>query len=215
MNQTRVEGLDVSAFTVPTDAPESDGTLEWTTTTIVVVHASAADATGLGYSYADTAAADLIRSQLADVVSGRSAMDVEGCYVAMMQSVRNVGRQGVAASAISAVDVALWDLKARLLQLPLVSLIGASREEVPIYGSGGFTSYSNERLQLQLGGWAAEGLPAVKMKVGRDAAGDRERVRLAREAVGPCAQLFVDANGAYDRKLALAQADAFAACDVC
>jgi L-alanine-DL-glutamate epimerase-like enolase superfamily enzyme len=215
MNQTTVKRLDVSAFTVPTDAPESDGTLEGAATTMVVVHASAADATGLGYTYADPAAAGLIRSTLADVVRGRSAMDVEGSYVAMMQSVRNLGRQGITASAISAVDVALWDLKARLLELPLVSLIGAARDEVSIYGSGGFTSYSNDRLQLQLGGWAAEGIPAVKMKVGRDAAADRERVRLAREAIGPDAQLFVDANGAYDRKQALAQADAFAAFDVC
>jgi L-alanine-DL-glutamate epimerase-like enolase superfamily enzyme len=215
MNQMTVKRLDVAAFTVPTDAPESDGTLEWTATTMVVVHASAADATGLGYTYADTAAADLIRSKLADVVRGRSAMDVEGSYVAMMQSVRNLGRQGVAASAISAVDVALWDLKARLLELPLVSLLGAARDDVSIYGSGGFTSYLNERLQLQLGGWAAEGIPAVKMKVGRDAGADRERVRLAREAIGPGAQLFVDANGAYDRKQALAQAEAFAPFDVC
>jgi L-alanine-DL-glutamate epimerase-like enolase superfamily enzyme len=142
-------------------------------------------------------------------------MDVEGSYVAMMQSVRNLGRQGVAASAISAVDVALWDLKARLLELPLVSLLGAARDDVSIYGRGGFTSYLNERLQLQLGGWAAEGIPAVKMKVGRDAGADRERVRLAREAIGPGAQLFVDANGAYDRKQALAQAEAFAPFDVC
>ncbi len=206
-----LERLEVAAFTIPTDAPESDGTLEWDRTTAVVVHASAGDAIGLGYTYSDRAAAGVIASLLSDVVAGRDAMDVEGSYVAMMQAVRNVGRQGIAASAISAVDVALWDLKARLLNLPLVALLGAARDAVPIYGSGGFTSYSNDRLQRQLGDWAARGIDAVKMKIGRDAALDRDRVALARQAIGPDVQLFVDANGAYDRKLALAQAEAFAA----
>jgi len=205
-----VDRIEAGAFTVPTDAPESDGTLEWDTTTMIVVHASGGGATGIGYSYTDRAAADLISSKLADVVRQRDVMDVEGSYVAMMQAVRNVGRQGLAAAAISAVDIALWDLKARRLGLALVSLIGGVRDTVRIYGSGGFTSYSIERLQLQLGAWTRAGIPAVKMKVGRDAAADRDRVMRAREAIGPSAQLFVDANGAYDRKQALAQAAAFA-----
>jgi L-alanine-DL-glutamate epimerase-like enolase superfamily enzyme len=136
-------------------------------------------------------------------------MDVEAGYVAMMQAVRNLGRQGIAAAAISAVDIALWDLKARLLGVPLVSLIGAAHEAIPVYGSGGFVSYSVEQLQLQLAGWVAEGIGAVKMKIGRDPAGDRERVARAREAIGAAAALFVDANGAYDRKQALSQAEAF------
>jgi L-alanine-DL-glutamate epimerase-like enolase superfamily enzyme len=207
---TAVERIDVAAFTVPTDEPESDGTLEWDRTTLVVVHAASAGIIGLGYTYADTAAAGLVRSKLADVVKGRSAMDVEGAYVAMRHAVRNLGRDGIAATAISAVDVALWDLKARLLDVPLVSLLGGARDAVAIYGSGGFTSYSVAQLQRQLAGWAEEGIGAVKMKVGRDAAADRRRVSLAREAIGAGTQLFVDANGAYDRKQAVAQAHAFA-----
>jgi L-alanine-DL-glutamate epimerase-like enolase superfamily enzyme len=205
-----VASVDVSAFIIPTDLPESDGTLEWNSTTLIVVQASGDGRTGVGYTYGDRAAASLVRTKLAEIVVGADAMNVETSYVAMMQAVRNLGRQGVAATAISAVDVALWDLKARLLDLPLVSLLGAVREAVPVYGSGGFTSYSAEQLQLQLGGWVAEGIGAVKMKVGRDAAADRHRVALARDAIGPDAQLFVDANGAYDRKRALAQAEAFA-----
>jgi L-alanine-DL-glutamate epimerase-like enolase superfamily enzyme len=105
-------------------------------------------------------------------------------------------------------DFALWDLKARLLGLPLLALLGKVRNAVPIYGSGGFTSYSNEQLRDQLGSWVAEGIPRVKMKIGRDARADVERVRVAREAIGN-AELFVDANGAYSRKQALAQADKF------
>ncbi len=72
----------------------------------------------------------------------------------MVGAVRNAGRPGIAATAISAVDVALWDLKARLAGLPLARLLGQERDEVPIYGSGGFTSYSDDRLVEQLWvGW--------------------------------------------------------------
>jgi L-alanine-DL-glutamate epimerase-like enolase superfamily enzyme len=201
----------VAAFTVPTDAPESDGTLEWDSTTIVVVHASAGGITGLGYTYAHAAAADVVARTLVPVVAGRDAMDVRGSTTALARVVRNAGRPGIASTAVAALDAALWDLKARLLHLPLVSLIGGAREAIPLYGSGGFTSYTDARLAAQLGGWAAQGLRAVKMKIGRDEGDDRRRVRVARSAVGPDVGLFVDANGAYDRKQAIRQAEAFAA----
>jgi L-alanine-DL-glutamate epimerase-like enolase superfamily enzyme len=205
-----IDRIEVGAYTVPTDAPESDGTFEWHETTAIIVHARAGDAVGIGYSYAPIAAGDVIRSTLDGVVEGRDAMDVEGAYVAMRQAVRNIGRDGVAASAISAVDIALWDLKARLLGVSLASLIGAARDAIALYGSGGFTSYSDERLTEQLRGWVDAGLRAVKMKIGRDPSADRARVRLARQAIGDRAQLYVDANGAYTRKQALAQAERFA-----
>jgi L-alanine-DL-glutamate epimerase-like enolase superfamily enzyme len=211
---TTVDRLEAASYTIPTDAPESDGTFEWHETTAVVVQASAGGTRGLGYTYASGAAADVVRSSLAEVVTGRDAMDVEACYVAMRRAVRNIGRDGVSACAISAVDVALWDLKARLLGVSLVSLLGATRDAIPVYGSGGFTSYSLEWLTGQLSGWTESGIRAVKMKVGRDPAADRERVRAARQAIGPRPQLFVDANGAYRRKEALAQAERFREQDV-
>jgi L-alanine-DL-glutamate epimerase-like enolase superfamily enzyme len=205
-----IERLDVAAYTVPTDRPESDGTLEWDSTTIVVVEAAAGTERGLGYTYSDASAAQLIERRLRRVIEGGDAMAVAAAWDAMIASVRNVGRPGIAACAISAVDVALWDLKARLLELPLVRLLGATREAVPVYGSGGFTSYSTDELAEQLAGWVAAGIPRVKMKVGRHPDDDVERVRAAREAIGPDAELFVDANGAYGRKQALAFAEAFA-----
>jgi L-alanine-DL-glutamate epimerase-like enolase superfamily enzyme len=204
-----ISKVEVAAYTIPTDAPESDGTLSWDRTTIVIVHVTAGGVTGIGYTYADASAARLIATMLADVVKARRAMDTEASYVAMMQAVRNVGRQGIAASAISAVDVALWDLKARLLGVPLVSLIGGVRDGIRVYGSGGFTSYSREQLQAQLGGWVAAGITAVKMKIGRHRLRDRERIAQAREAIGPDAEIFVDANGAYAPKQALAEAERF------
>jgi L-alanine-DL-glutamate epimerase-like enolase superfamily enzyme len=125
--------------------------------------------------------------------------------------VRNVGRPGIATDAISALDAALWDLKARLFGVPLATLLGTARTSVPVYGSGGFTSYTVDQLREQLGGWVAAGIARVKMKVGRDPANDPARVHAAREAIGPAAELFVDANGAYTRKQALDMAARFGA----
>jgi len=153
-----------------------------------------------------------VHDQLAAVVTGHDALQTAARHADMVAAVRNLGHRGIAAMAISAVDAALWDLKGRLLGLPLVQLLGgAARDAIPAYGSGGFTSCDDAQLQRQLGEWAAQGLRFVKMKVGRDPARDVERVRAAREAVGHGVALFVDANGGYTRKQALAMAERFAA----
>ncbi len=205
-----IEGLDVACYTIPTDAPESDGTLEWDSTTIVVVEAHAGGETGLGYTYASKAAAELVDEKLRDVVEGADALSVRSTWLRMGEVLRNAGRPGVGAMAVSAVDTALWDLKARLLDLPLVTLLDAAHEGVPVYGSGGFCSYSLQRLQEQLGGWVAEGIPRVKLKVGREPRNDPKRMDAVREAIGDETELYVDANGAYGRKQALAWAERYA-----
>ena len=207
---TVVDRVAVSVYTIPTDHPEADGTFSWNSTTMVLVEASAGDETGLGYSYTHRAAASLIEHTLADVVLGRSALDVDGAWDAMLYAIRNLGRPGIVSSAIAAVDIALWDLKARALGVPLVSLLGAVRDGAPVYGSGGFTSYSVRQLCQQLAGWVRQGIPRVKMKIGTEPHEDVDRVRAAREAIGATPELFVDANGAYDRKQALAFAREFA-----
>ncbi len=204
-----VTALKVSAFTIPTDAPEADGTYAWDRTTLVLVEAEAAGKHGLGYSYANVATAHLVQELLADVICGRDALAVPAAWEAMVRAVRNLGRPGICSMAIAAVDSCLWDLKARLLDLPLVSLLGAARPAAPIYGSGGFTSYSISRLQEQLSHWVSEGIPRVKMKIGTRPDDDLARVRAARQAIGEVPELFVDANGAYDRKQALVFAEAF------
>ena len=208
-----IAAVAVDAFTIPTDAPESDGTLEWNSTTMVLVRMDAAGRRGIGYSYADTATATLIRDKLAPLLVGRDAWSVNERWIDMTRAIRNLGRPGICSMAISALDTALWDLKAKLLGVALVDLLGAARGSIAAYGSGGFTSYSLERLREQLGGWAREGLTAVKLKVGRDAHADIQRVAAAREAIGD-ARLFVDANGAYTREQALEQAERFAEDDV-
>lgn len=209
MSSAALTGLKVSAYTIPTDFPESDGTYTWDRTTLVVVEAYAGQTWGLGYTYADVATAILIRTLLTEVVMGRDVMGVPGCWQAMVGAIRNLGRPGVSSMAVAAVDTALWDLKARLLGLPLVTLLGAVQPEVMIYGSGGFISYSEEQLQKQLRGWAEQNIKRVKVKIGRDAQDDIRRVRAARAAIGDEVALFVDANGAYNRKQALAMATFF------
>jgi L-alanine-DL-glutamate epimerase-like enolase superfamily enzyme len=205
-----IQKLEIAVFTIPTSSPESDGTYEWDSTTIVLVHAHAAGTTGLGYTYADTSTATLVRDKLTKVVVGLDALNVNHAWLKMIASIRNLGRPGIASMAISAVDTALWDLKAKILDVPLVRLFGQMREEIAIYGSGGFTSYSDRQLQHQFSAWQSQSITKFKMKVGRDAVADLHRVRVARECIGTDADLFVDANGGYSRKQSLAQAQKFA-----
>ncbi len=191
------------AYTVPTDKPESDGTFAWDKTTIVVVEVDAGGQTGLGYTYADKGVVDVIHGTLAETLEGRDAMDIPAAWQEMRRAVRNLGSSGIAACSISALDAALWDLKAKLLGLPLALLLGRMRDKVTIYGSGGFCSYTDAELAEQLGGWVErDGCTAVKMKVARDPSRDPQRVRAARAAIGD-AELFVDANGALSPRQAI------------
>ena len=217
MNSAPIEALTVSAYTVPTQQQpyESDGTLEWSATTMVLVQLRAQGTAGIGYTYADAAAAKIVDGMLRDVVEGADAFDIPAVYKRMIAKIRNNGRSGITAMAVSAVDIAFWDLKAKLLGVPACTLLGRARDRVPVYGSGGFTSYDDKQLTQQLGHWVHEmKIPRVKMKIGSDAAADPDRVRTARRAIGGDAQLFVDANGAYTVKQALHMAHALAECGV-
>jgi L-alanine-DL-glutamate epimerase-like enolase superfamily enzyme len=208
-----VERVDVSAYEIPVDGPggtETDGTLEWSSTTLVVVEVEAGGQSGLGFTYAHVAAAELVRSTLGDVVEGSDPFAVGETWLAMGRALRNAGRPGVGFMAASAVDVALWDLKAKLLDVALVDLLPRHRDATPIYGSGGFCNYPLERLQEQLGGWASEGVPRVKLKVSRNPHEDAKRLDAVRGEIGDDVDLYVDSNGALDRKEALAWAERFA-----
>jgi L-alanine-DL-glutamate epimerase-like enolase superfamily enzyme len=203
----RIDKICAAAYRIPTDRPEADGTLAWTSTTLVIIYVSAGNKRGMGFTYAHSSAVAVVRELLAPAISDRDCFDTIGCWMTMQRAVRNVGRSGIASCAISAVDLALWDLKAQMLSIPLAKLLGCCRSDVPVYGSGGFTSYSNEELHEQLRRWAkVDGCRFVKMKIGSDLERDVQRVEVARQAIGDC-PLFVDANGA----LVVQQALRFAA----
>ncbi len=210
MSDAPIRSVRAAAFTVPTEEPESDGTLQWDSVTLVVAEVDAGGHAGIGYTYTDRAAAALIEGVLAAAVTGCDALAVPGSWWAMVHAIRNLGWPGVSATAIAAVDVALWDLKAKLLGVAVADLAGRVREAVPVYGSGGLTSYSDQDLFRQLQGWVQQGIPRVKMKVGRDPKADLPRVRGARRVIGDQAELYVDANGAYSRQQALRMAREFA-----
>jgi L-alanine-DL-glutamate epimerase-like enolase superfamily enzyme len=206
-----IQAVKARAYTIPTDAPEADGTYAWHETTIVVVEIQAGGQSGLGYTYSPETIVALAEGPLAGALRGQDAFDIPRCHRLLVNQVRNMGRSGLAATAISALDAGLWDLKAKLLDLPLAALLGRARSDIPIYGSGGFTSYDDRQLTRQLSGWVErDGCRAVKMKIGSHPDDDLRRVNVAKEAIGE-ASLFVDANGAYSVKEALRVADAFAA----
>lgn len=210
-SEPKITETSATSFTVPTDTREADGTFAWDSTTLIVVEVKCEGATGLGYTYSHKTAAPLARELMKSHVEGESPFDTNALFSAIRKSQRNYGRDGIAAAALSAIDIALWDLKAKLLGRPLCSVLGQMREGAPVYGSGGFTTYSDAQLREQLGGWVGDGIPRVKMKIGTHPEDDLRRVKIAREAIGEGAELFVDANGAYSRKQALGFAERFAA----
>jgi L-alanine-DL-glutamate epimerase-like enolase superfamily enzyme len=207
LRHSAIDSVRVSAFTVPTEQPEADGTLQWDSTTVVVAEPSAGGVSGLGFTYGPEACATMLRELLVPAVAGTDAMDVPGAWLRMVRRIRNTGRPGVASMAIAAMDTALWDLKARLLELPLAVLLGRVRDSVPLYGSGGFTTYTEGRLREQLSDWRARGFERVKIKIGQDDGTrvdrDLRRVEFARDVIGDRVELFVDANGGYGGKQAV------------
>ena len=210
-----VDGVTAEVYEVPTDRPEADGTLAWSKTTLVLARVTGGGTTGLGYTYASGACKPLIEGELAAAVSGVCTLDTGAAWLAMARAVRNLGRQGLVSCAISAVDAALWDLKATLLDLPLSRLLGLVREEVPVYGSGGFTTYDEPAARAQLERWTGDlRIPRVKIKIGEswgtEPSRDLARIAFARSVIGPGAELYVDANGGYTRKQAVRMARAMA-----
>jgi L-alanine-DL-glutamate epimerase-like enolase superfamily enzyme len=203
-----VERLETCCFTIPTDQAESDGTLEWASTTILVVEAVGGGRRGLGWTYAPEAAESVVNELLAPRVVGQSLDDLGRLWLELGAAIRNAGRPGIAFCALSSVDLALWDLRARLLDVPLVTLLPAAHNRVPVYGSGGFCSYTDERLAEQLGGWVEQGCAGVKMKLGREPERDPHRLSVARDAIGD-AELMVDANGAFGVKEAIRWANRY------
>ena len=205
-----ITGGSIDLYTIPTDAPEADGTFSWDSTSMVLVQLECGSTRALGYTYADAGTAAVARKLLEEVVLGSNPFCHAATLQQMLRNIRNLGETGIAMMAVSAIDNAIWDLRARLLDIPLVSLLGQVRTGIPVYGSGGFTSYTDRQLSDQLGGWASNGFASVKMKIGTHPDKDPARVEVARMAIGDGCDLFVDANGAYTVTQAIELAQRFA-----
>jgi len=205
----QIDDLKVSAYAIPTDFPESDGTIEWNSTTLVLVELKAGGKTGIGYTYAAASTANFISDVLKEIVMEKNVFNINSITQQMIHAIRNQGQCGIAMMAVSAVDTALWDLKAKILDLPLCNLLGKAKDEILLYGSGGFTSYSDKQTQQQFENWADQGVKYFKMKIAREPAKDVARVKAARKAIGDDAELFVDANGGYNIKQATEKANEF------
>ena len=202
-----ISAVHAAAYDIPTETRESDGTDSWESTTLVVAEATAQGRAGLGWTYGPAVCADYIERSLAPLARGSDPLRVGAVFDRMVRAVRNDGRPGAIGYALSAVDAALWDLKARILGVSLAVLLGAIRGEAPLYWSGGFVDDPDDRLREQLEDCAqGQGVPRVKIKIGQDggrAVGrDLARIAIARESIGD-AELYVDANGAYSRKQAV------------
>jgi L-alanine-DL-glutamate epimerase-like enolase superfamily enzyme len=201
MSAAVIEHVSCEVRKFPTPEPEADGTYEWDATTAVVVQLSSGGAVGVGWTYSSPAAEAVVSHHLADAVRGRPVADVTAGWEQMHRAGRNFGTRGLWLQAMSAVDMAWWDLKARVLEVPLADLLGRCRDRVPVYGSGGFTTMDEEQLADQVAQWSSLGCRAMKIKIGeawgtridRDLARVRQLKFLSRDGV----QLMVDANGAY------------------
>ena len=213
-----IDAVSAAAYTIPTDQPEADGTFSWDSTTIVVVRAEGEGGEGLGWTYAPAAAVAVVHDLLAPAALGRPVERVEETWEAMVRAVRNAGRPGLVGMALSAVDIALWDLLGRVRGEALVDLWAGEPEPVLLYGSGGFTTYDDDTTRRQLEDWCGQGIGMVKIKIGESwgtkAERDLHRVDVARQTVGDDVALFVDANGAYDTRQALRLAEELAERDV-
>jgi L-alanine-DL-glutamate epimerase-like enolase superfamily enzyme len=205
-----ITGGAIGFYTIPTDGPEADGTFSWNSTSMVLVQLECGSTRALGYTYADAETAAAAKKLLEEIVLGSNPLWHAATLQKMLRSIRNLGETGMAMMAVSAIDNAMWDLRARLLDLPLVSLLGQVRTGIPVYGSGGFTSYSDRQLTDQLGGWASHGFASVKMKIGTHPDKVPARVETARKAIGEECKLFVDANGAYTVTQSIELAERFA-----
>lgn len=195
----QIERIETAYHRLPLEAmgDAGHGALDSEELITLVVHAEGLE--GHGYAYTigrgGRAVQALLDEDLAPLLVGRDATDIDGLWHLMWQRLLYVGRGGLTAFAIAAVDIALWDLRGVQQGRPLYALLGAEPRALPAYGSGVDLPKSLPDLLRQTEGFMARGLPAVKVKIGRaDPAEDEERVAAVREAIGDGIDLMVDAN---------------------
>jgi L-alanine-DL-glutamate epimerase-like enolase superfamily enzyme len=207
------EGFVIQDATIPDPGPGAKGRSQ------LFVHVKCDEGIeGLGVTAGSRAVRAVVEHDLKGLLIGQDPFCIEKLWNDMFWRVRGVGRKGIAFCAISAIDIALWDLKAKALGLPLYRLLGPFRDSVPVYGSGGWTNFSEDELIREQMGYVERGMRAVKMKVGKDFGTaeleDLARLEAVREAIGDDVELLVDANNGYYAKQAVRMASEFEEYDV-
>lgn len=218
MEITEVESFAIS---IPLEEPVAFATriVEERDHTVVRIHT--ADGTkGIGYTLGyggATLIADAVEELLVPIIEGQDPRDTTRLWQEMFDGTVQIGRKGVLLRAISIVDIALWDIKAKKAGMPLYKLLGGTADRIPSYASGGY--YRDEKglegLREEMQQYVDRGHDVMKMKVGRKSL-EREvdRVQAARDTIGPDRTLLLDANGKWDDKLEAVRAcEAFAEYD--
>jgi L-alanine-DL-glutamate epimerase-like enolase superfamily enzyme len=211
---TRLHDPEGGVFQDATMPRPGAGGLPW----MFVELATDAGITGISYSEGAGPVRSLIHDQLSDLIVGADPFETEKLWTNMFWRTRGNGRKGVAFQAISAVDNAVWDIKAKALGVPLYRLLGSAHDRVPVYGSGGWTHYTEKELVREQMSFVERGFPRTKMKVARDfgRAEKEDIARLAaiRKTLGDDVTIFVDANNGYYAKQAIRMAAAFKDYDI-
>jgi len=202
------EGFVIQDSTIPTPKPGARGR------GVLFVHIKTDEGVeGLGIGQGQRAVQSVIEDSLKDLLLGQDPFNTEKLWNDMFWRVRGYGRKGIAFCAISAVDIGLWDLKAKALGVPLYRLLGPYKESVPVYGSGGWTNFDEKGLVKEQMAYVERGFRAVKMKVAKDfgqsEGEDIKRLAAVRKAIGDNVELFVDANNGYYAKQAIAMSRKF------
>lgn len=201
MNGLKITGIEATAFTVPHTRPIGSALGTYDGAGWIVVHVHTAEGpTGCGFTMGldtrgNAAVLACIEHDLAPLAEGRDALAPEALWQAMWAPMKPRMRAGIGLQALSAIDIACWDIVAKSAGLPLNRLLGGYRQNVPVYGSGGWVTLDDGELVAECQAFAEQGITAYKIKIGTKR--DVERVALLRREMGDDFTLFVDANQRY------------------
>lgn len=219
--KTQIANVETKLFKVPlaevlVDAKHGDHShFELVTTTITLEDGS----TGTGYTYTGGkggyAIKAMIDHDLAPVLVGKDGAAIDDIYDFMEWHIHYVGRGGIASFAMSAVDIALWDLKGKREKQPLWKMAGGKNNTCKAYCGGIDLAFPLEKLLRNIQGYLDSGFNGVKIKIGRkDPKEDIERIKAVRELIGPDVTFMIDANYSLSVEQAIALSKAVESCDI-
>lgn len=207
----KVKKVDVHLVSAQAPSGLADSTRKVETVGMTVIRVTTDQGLeGFGVTYHEVggpAIRALVTRDMAPRLMDRDPFDTDVIWREFFGIFRGVGRKGLMFCALSAVDIALWDLKGKILGMPIHRLLGGGRQRVPVYASGGWTSYDDDQLVDEMKDMVRQGYRMVKIKVGVDGgtnpSRDVMRVRKVREALGPDIGLMIDANNVWDAATAI------------